>query len=460
MHGHGGRGGSRGGWIWSLTILAGVWGAARADVIVLRGGGGEVQGKVITDPTNPDTVQVLLLKGRNPITFHKKQILQVVPQPSPLDDYLVKREKVAPTAQAEYDLGVWCERNKLDDLARLHFEAALGYDKAFGPAHKKLGHVQRGDRWLTLDELRQVQGLIKYHGQWITPEAKAKRELSAKLSAAQSEWVRRIRALRQALASSNTSESREAEAQLMRIQEAEAVTPLSRVLGNDEPAMRVLLAHVLGNIPGKESARALVNMILAEVQNEVRGTILEQMRQRDEPAIVPQLIRALRSEDVRVINRAAWALGNLGVVAAVPALISSLVTSEERIVLVNEGQSAPPDSGFYPGPALMAMNQNWTAYLTRPVVGPGVAAFGATSVPYYGSPAPFLGGGMMSAGGGGSSRGPTPKVATFTYRNTEVLAALTRLTGQDFGYNISVWRGWMKLSFNPHPNPVRQVPQP
>ena len=35
--------------------------------------------------------------------------------------------------------------------------------------------------------------------------------------------------------------------------------------------MRLLLAHVLGNIPGKESARALVNMILAESEGEVRG---------------------------------------------------------------------------------------------------------------------------------------------------------------------------------------------
>jgi HEAT repeats len=460
MRGHGGRGGSKGSWFWSLAVLAAAWSAARADVIVLRGGGGEIQGKVIPDPKNPDTVQVLLLKGRNPITFHKKQILKVVPQPGPLDDYLVKREKVAPTAQAQYDLGLWCERNKLVDLARVHFEAALGYDKAFGPAHKKLGHVQRGDRWLSFDELRQVQGLVKYHGQWITPEELAKREESAKLSAAQSVWVRRIRAIRQSLVSSNASESREAEAQLMRIQEAEAVTPLLRVLGNDEPSIRVLLAHVLGNIPGRASARALVNMILAEVQNDVRGTILEQMKQRDEPGIAPQLIKALRSEDVTVINRAAWALGNLGVITAVPALISSLVTSEERIVLVNEGQSAPPASRIFPGPALMALNQNWAAYLTGPVVGPGVAAYGATSVPYYGSPPPFFGGGLMSVGGGGSSRAPTPKVATFTYRNTEVLAALTRLTGQDFGYNMGAWKRWMKLSFNPHPNPVRQVPQP
>ena len=43
-------------------------------------GGGEIQGKVIIDPKKPDTVQVLLLKGRNPLTFQSKQILKVIPK--------------------------------------------------------------------------------------------------------------------------------------------------------------------------------------------------------------------------------------------------------------------------------------------------------------------------------------------------------------------------------------------
>ena len=64
---------------------------------------------------------MLLLKGRNPLTFQKKQILQVIPKASPLDDYLVKRQQVAPTAQAEFELGLWCEQNQLTDLAQAPF---------------------------------------------------------------------------------------------------------------------------------------------------------------------------------------------------------------------------------------------------------------------------------------------------------------------------------------------------
>jgi hypothetical protein len=147
--------------------------AVRSDTIVLRGGG-EIQGKVIADPRKPDTVQVLLLKGRNPLTFQKQQILQVIPKASPLDDYVVKKQQVSATATAEFELGLWCERNQLTDLARAHYEAAIEHDKMYEPARKKLGHVQHGSQWLSQDEVRQVQGLVKYKGRWITEEERAR----------------------------------------------------------------------------------------------------------------------------------------------------------------------------------------------------------------------------------------------------------------------------------------------
>src|SRR5690349_19266687 len=87
---------------WGLT--ASPVGSARADLIELRGGG-QIQGKVVPDAKNKDRVQVLLLQGRRPLSFQKGQILRVVPKASPLDDYVVKREKAAGTAEAQYELG-------------------------------------------------------------------------------------------------------------------------------------------------------------------------------------------------------------------------------------------------------------------------------------------------------------------------------------------------------------------
>ena len=207
---------------------------------------------------------------------------------------------------------------------------------------------------MSRDELKEVLGLVKYKGKWVTEEERAKRDESAQVTAAQASWVRRIKLLRQAMVSSTNDRRREAEAELMQIKDVEAVFPLVRVLGRDEAPVRRMLAYILGGIDGKESARALVNMLLAEPDNDVRNSILDTLRKKEEPGVGPQLIKALGSENIKVINRAAWALGNLEVVAAVPRLVSVLVSSEEHIV---EAPSEGSGQGIGSGPASCSGNR-------------------------------------------------------------------------------------------------------
>ena len=40
-----------------------------------------------------------------------------------------------------------------------------------------------------------------------------------------------------------------------------------------------MLAYILGGIDGKESARALVNILLAEPDNDVRNSILDTLQE-------------------------------------------------------------------------------------------------------------------------------------------------------------------------------------
>jgi hypothetical protein len=442
----------------AVGLLAASCPAAWGDEIMLRGGG-EIQGKVIADPKTPRTVQVLLLRGGKPLSLQKGQILEVVPRPSPLDDYVVKKGRLAATAQSEYELGLWCEGKGLADLARTHFEAALVREGSFEPAHKKLGHVLHDGQWLSPDDLRQEQGLVKFRGQWITPEEKEKREASAQAAAAQAGWLRRIRLLRQAILAASEDRRREAESELMHIQEPQAIAPLVKALGKDPTPLRLLLVQVLGQIPGKESSRALVHLLLAEPEDEVRTAAVDRLKERDEPEIGRQFVQSLRSKDVRVVNRSAWALGQLGLVLAVPRLVGALVSTEERLILVPaDGEAAASGPGGLPGPVLMGMNQSYAAYMTGPAMAPNAVGYGATSVPMIGGTP--LGGGTYLGMGAAPNRGPQPRYVTYTYQNLEVRNALQKLTGQDFGYDDAAWRRWIKTSFNPNPTPVRQVPQP
>jgi hypothetical protein len=426
-------------------------------VIELRGGG-QIQGKVVPDPKNKDRVQVLLLQGRHPLSLQKAQIVRVVPKASPLDDYVVKRAKIGPTAEAQYELGYWCEQNRLMDLARLHYEQALSYDPDFDAAHQKLGHTKVDGAWLTRDELTAAQGLVKYKGRWVTAEEKSKREGADKTTAAQGSWLRRIRMLRQALVSGTEDRRREAEAQLMAIRDPDAVVPLLRVFGQDEPPRRILLAMVLAAIGGREATAALVQRVLDEPESEVRSITFDHLKQRNDAGVAARFIRALGRQDVPVINRAAWALGNLNAVESVPQLVAALVTSEDRIVVppIDGGSPPPLNVPVAPGLVPRAYSNFGVVVSTPPAVSNGAIAAGMGVIPYYAAPSLVPGGNY--AGPGRPIQ--DAHVETFTYRNVEVLGALQKLTGQDFGYDVDAWRRWVTRSFNPHPHPARRVPQP
>jgi hypothetical protein len=102
-------------------------------------------------------------------------------------------------------------------------------------------------------------------------------------------------------------------------------------------------------------------------------------------------------------------------------------------------------------PLGFSKNGNVAAVMTPPVVGDGVVAYGATVVPY----------GTFAAGADPRiQRLPEPAVATFAYKNVEVLKALEKLTGQDYGYDSEAWANWLSRSFNSNPKKTRRVPQP
>lgn len=433
---------------------------ASGDQISIRGGG-QIKGKVLSDAAHPDRVSVITENGKVPLSFQKKQIVNVVREPSPLDDYVAKRKKVGDSADAQYELGAWCEEHKLADLATLHFENALKKDPNHGQAHQKLGHVQSGDRWLTGDDVLQAQGLVKYKGKWVTPEERENREAQVATSAEQASWVRRIRLLRQAIVGGASDRAREAEQQLMEIREPIAVKPLVKVLGEDSTQLRTLLSHVLGVIPGPESAAALVHRILGEAESDVRHVTLSELERRSENNVIPMLIRALGSSNPEVVNRAAWTLSNLDAVKTVPHLVPALITTEYRMVMDNSGGGGGSGPGFgsvnpgIPYGAPIYTNGSSLGILTPPVVGPGVVAYGATQVPWVNAaPSLAMGGGLLG------SRGPIPRIMSYSYQNVEVLGALVKLTGQDFGYDIPAWQRWLRTEFQPEREPARKVNQP
>ena len=442
----------------ACLAIGGGAGPSMADRITVRGGG-QLKGKLIADKAHPGQYLYIGEVGRTPMPFKKDQIVQVTPEKSALDEYVVLLEKERPTAEAEFALGTWCEENNLLDLAQVHFDHAVKRDSTFEPAHRKLGHVSMGGRWLNAEEVKEAQGLIKYKGRWITPEEKERREMLVATAAEGSTWVRRIKLLRDAYLSGPGQRGQDAERRLLAIDESAAVGPILKVLGEDPiPAIRTLASRILGGIAGPEATSGLVGRLLGEEDEAVRQATMNEVSRRDPADVLPLLTRGLRSAHHEVVNRSAWGLGNLNAAVAVPKLVPALITIEYEVVMVSGGSSTPAPS-FTPSPPNAGfLTENGGGYslpvLTPPVVGPGVVAFGASSVPYG-----ALNGSSINIGAGGG-RGPIPRLVPIEHQNREVLDALIKMTGRDFGFDIPTWKRWVATSFKVESAPTRRVPEP
>ena len=445
---------------------------ARGDKILLRGGG-QIRGIVLpaaSDAKPTDSVQVQTETGSRPITIKKSQIVKVVDEPSSLTEYVKKRDETPDTASAQYELGQWCEAHKLRGLADVHYERAVLKDSGYAPAHKKLGHAQYDGRWLTQDEYKQAQGLVKVKGKWVSPQEKAKREAAAALTAEQQKWTRKIRALHQTYRMGTPAQSRQAELKLLGIQEPAAVPGIVQVMGEDMDFVRILMAQILGGITDRHAAQALISRVMMEPELKVLDAMLMQAKRFEPAYYTSMLYAALQSENPVVVNRAAYALGELNITAAVPKLIPVLITYQDKLVYDNSagsgggggmgfmsggpgvGARVPPGRAGLAAQAPPSMANIPYVPIVTPVIGPGgTVAFGATSIPLTELP---------GVGGMGAPSQPQMRYEREIYHNVDVLNALRKLTNQNFGYEIDVWKSWLNTKYQVDKPVVRRAPEP
>jgi hypothetical protein len=290
-------------------------------------------------------------------------------------------------------------------------------------------------------------GVVQVGGRKVSLEQKAVLDERARREAAQLDWLRQIQALRPNLDAAKDEDRRAAEDLLASIRDPLAVPALVRVLGRDNAACRLLLARTLDQVPGPEARDALLASLLMEDDPAVRAALTQTLAPRQDGEVHGRLSRLVQGSDPIAIGRAARALADLEVRAAVPALVPALVKVQQRPMMIPA--SSAPTPGVIPG--IASGTGPTLGVVTGPVVGPGVVAYGATGVPLYPTPSMF---------NVPSRRAPSVQFVKTVQRRPEVLEALVRLTGQDFGYDQEAWRNWMRLAFRAEPEPARRVPQP
>jgi len=326
------------------------------------------------------------------------------------------------SAAAHVDLANWCAAHGLAEKAKVHWSEALLRDPDNAEARAALGFVNRNGQWVPVSEAEPAP---------IAPPA------DPTFAARRQALARDIEDVQQhLLVSPSAAAWTEGRNKILAIRDAAAAEPIARILGAGDVNCRLLAAEVLGQIPGDEALRYLLGLALADPADAVHRTAIESLKDRADDRIVQQLIYALARGREPTMRRAAYALGELGAMEAVPALIANLRTVEYRNVMVKELRQSP---SMFVG--------TLTPYIAglRPVVSGGAVAYD-----------PIIG--YIVSGGGISFAQPpqevlVEKTQAERVEQPDVLEALKKITGRDFGYDEAEWHRWSAEREQAAPNP-------
>ena len=346
------------------------------------------------------------------------------------DDIQLQREytkrilAMPDTAAAHVELARWCQTNGMDDRARRHFEEALFRDGENRDARAALGYVKKNNSWVKVSDappppadpttVELKSGAGQPSADAVIERARALRQQVLDIS-------------RQLLIPTDPAKWAEGRTRLLAIRDPLAAEPIAKILGAGSVEFRCLEAEVLGQIHGDAAMQPIVAMILSDETPAIQESAIRALTLRNDPRAVRSLVMVAARSQKPTLQRAARALGELAAWEAVPTLISNVRAIEPRTVTVREVVPEQPHSFM----------GTMTAYVAgvEPVVAPGVVAF-----------KPIIGGIGSGSGLGSAGGGPTEvtvqKVIPMWVEQPIVLEALRKITGQDFGYNLTAWRNW------------------
>ena len=241
-------------------------------------------------------------------------------------------------------------------------------------------------------------GLSRYEGAWRTRQEIDLLERADREAAIVREWKARVEKLRGRL--ERPDEAERATEELRALSDPAAAEAVAAMVVR-EPSQRVrgLLVESLGRMRSQDAFATLVAVALDHPDPETRLAATEQLAAIAPEVAASRLVAALGSADNAQVNRAAEALGRLGVASVAPALVASLETQHVTM----------PGAGGQPGPMSVTFTPS----------------------------------------GSGLSMGGGPKPVKVKARNEQVLAALVQLTGVNFQWDIAAWREWLATQARP-----------
>lgn len=391
----------------SLVVACAVTACASADLIELKNGG-KLYGEITNAGDLKAKNHAIATDGGGSLSIPRDQVLRIVPLTEAQEEYHRRSLTVADTADAHWQLADWCRQQKLVIEYRDELNKVLELDPNHERAHLALGHKKHGGGWSSRDEVMAARGMLWYGGKYHTQQHIELLEQAKAVKKTDADWRNQLKLWRRWLTGRYKDRSAEAEQNFRKLKDPGAAPALVALIDEEEnPDIRRLLVDIAAPMETPLVLDKLVALSIHDPDDDIRYAALQHLIATGRPGLVGPYVRLLTSNDNAMVNRAAEALGQIGNRDAIGPLINAVVTKHKTQVAGG--------------------NPNQHAYTFTP------------------------------SGGGGMTFGSAPpKVITQEIENPAVLAALTKISGANFGFDQAAWRNWLASDAKAHPIDIRR----
>ncbi|MDR1383597.1 MAG: hypothetical protein LBJ67_07105 [Planctomycetaceae bacterium] len=294
-----------------------------------------VQAKILNESETPRKNWRIQLTEGVTLELSNDKVMRHVAKDSKIrEQYYTKVPFMTESVETHLKMAEICQSQNLNDLANRHYLRILELDANQSKAREQLGYRKVGENWITREDEMLRQGYVQTkQGGWTTRQNLLiqEKQIPIGTSFEDAELTTQIQNLIERLRTNDAA----AENKLLEMNNPAVVRCLADILKDEQNLfLREKIIRTLGKMKTAYALREIAAWSLQEANNKICVLCLFYIKEK--PSFSRFYYPYLRSTNNEMVNRAAFALGELGDRAAIPLLIDSLITRHLVKIIIDD----------------------------------------------------------------------------------------------------------------------------